>query len=114
MFSPRSSIGRRSRDGASVSPPPGAVIAARMWAFLWIGVLPLFLVISGPEVASAQAQGTMQATARVLPGRPAWAAFHDESALAQQVLASSEQGLRTHRAGLVATRAELASVDGQR
>jgi hypothetical protein len=67
-----------------------------------------------PGGASAQALGTMQVTARVLPGLPAWAALREAQALAQQVLLAPLSGPEVRRAGLVQSRAELASTGGRR
>jgi|SRR5919109_1158914 hypothetical protein len=114
MFSLRYHIGRRSHGAGSVPTIAGAVQTSRLSAFARAGVLPLLLLTSLPCRVSAQGLGTMQVTARVLPGGPAWAGLHEAHALARQVLSSPVESPETRRAGLVHTRAEITSEGGRR
>ena len=114
MFSLRYDLEGRSHGAGSVPTIAGAVQASRIGAFARAAVLPLLLLASLPCRASAQGLGTMQVTARVLPGGPAWAGLHEAHALAQQVLSSPVESPDTRRAGLVRTRAEVTSQGGRR
>lgn len=67
-----------------------------------------------PGAASAQALGTMQVTARVHPGRPSWAGLAEVQALVRQARFIPFGGTEIRRAGLVQTRASLASTGGPR
>jgi hypothetical protein len=114
MFSPRYHIGRMSHTGAFAPAIAGAVRVSRIAVFVWPALLPLLLLTALPDWVSAQALGTMQVTARVLPGEPAWAGFHQAGALARQFLSSPEGGPGARRTALVHTRAEVASLPGRR
>jgi hypothetical protein len=72
------------------------------------------LMVSFPGWASAQALGTMQVTARVLPGGPGWAGLAEAHILAREALLSSVSGSDIRRSGLVQARAELATTRGRR
>lgn len=67
-----------------------------------------------PGAASAQALGTMQVRARVLPARVGWHALAEVSALARHAVLALEEGAVTRRAGLVQAHAEVALVSGRR
>ena len=75
-------------------------------------VLPLAAGL--PDGASAQALGTMQVTARVVPGGPAWAALAEARLVGRQALLAPGAGSKLRRAELVQARAELASTGGRR
>jgi hypothetical protein len=81
---------------------------------LQLGLLAVPLMAAFPGGASAQGLGTMQVTARVLPGRPVWGGLAEAQAAARQVLLSSPAGPEIRRAGLVQARAEFAPTAGQR
>jgi hypothetical protein len=83
-------------------------------AVVRLGLLPGLLLAAVPGVVSAQSLGTMQVTARVLPGRPGWAGLSEARGLTRNVLSAPWTGTRTHRAGLVLTRAELAPAERRR
>lgn len=74
----------------------------------------LVVLMGLADGASAQALGTMQVSARVLPGRPGWAALAEARALAQGVLAQPAVTHLTRRRGLVQARAEVALAAGRR
>jgi hypothetical protein len=74
-------------------------------------VLPL--AAASPDTASAQALGTMQVTARVLPGGPPWAGLRETQDLVERVQRSPSSGSETRRAGLVQARADVAPAAGR-
>jgi hypothetical protein len=114
MFAPRSPLTRIPSDRA----PTGAAVSTRRGcsagAVLRLGLLALPLVAAFPGWASAQGLGTMQVTARVLPGRPSWAGLAEAQVLARQALLSPAAGWDIRRAGLVQARAEVAATGGRR
>ena len=114
MFAPRSPLTRTGPDRVPRPAGAGAPGDCSAGATLRLGVLAMALVAAFPAGASAQALGTMQVTARVLPGPPAWAGLTEAQALARQVLLSSSAGPQIRRAGLVQARAELASTGERR
>ena len=114
MFAPRSTLARTPSDQAATGPAAGPRRGCSASAMLRLGLLVLPLMAVFPGWASAQAIGTMQVTARVLPGRPVWAGLSEAQTLAQQVLLSSKAATETRRAGLVQARAELATTGGRR
>jgi hypothetical protein len=83
-------------------------------AILKLGLMVIPLTTGLPGGASAQALGTMQVTARVLPGAPAWAGLAEAQALGRQVLLSPVPGSHLRRADLVQARAELAMTGRER
>ena len=89
MFTPRS----RSRSLSS-GPPRGGGVAStlgrtRIGAVLRLGLLPPLLAATVPDGVSAQALGTMQVTARVVPGQPAWTAVSEAGALVRSVVSTA-------------------------
>jgi hypothetical protein len=114
MFPPRSHIWRTRPGRAPSRAPAGTGRRPLTGAILRIGLVLAPLAAALPGGASAQALGTMQVTARVLPSRPAWAGLTEAQALAQQVLMASPAEPQTRRTGLVLARAGLASTAGQR
>ena len=114
MFAPRSPLTRAPSD----PPPTGAAAGTRRGcsagAMLRLGLLAVPLVVSFPGWASAQALGTMQVTARVLPGRPGWAGLAEAQVLAREALLSPAAGSDIRRAGLVEARARLTTTGGRR
>ena len=102
-----------------ITPPRRALFAGSShgrWtvATLRMGLLTALLAAVLPAGVSAQALGTMQVTARVLPGGPAWAGLAEARVLARQALLSPPATPRTRRAGLVQTRAELTTTAARR
>jgi len=81
---------------------------------LRLGLLAVPLMVSFPGWASAQALGTMQVTARVLPGGSGWAGLEEAQILAREALLSPAAGSDIRRAGLVQARAEFAMIGGRR
>ena len=114
MFAPRSPLARTPSDRV----PPGAAVSTRRGrsagAMLRLGLLAVPLMAAFPGSASAQALGTMQVTARVLPGRPSWAGLAEAQILAREALLSPAAGSDIRRAGLVQARAEIATTGGRR
>jgi hypothetical protein len=97
--------------------PAGSRRGCSAGAMLRLGLLALPLMVSFPGGASAQALGTMQVTARVLPGRPGWAGLAEAWILAREALLSPASPAAIsdiRRAGLVQARAELATTGGRR
>jgi hypothetical protein len=111
MFAPRSPLARTPTSPAPAGAAAGGCSAGAM---LRLGLLVVSLMVSFPGWASAQALGTMQVTARVLPGRPAWAGLAEAQILAREALLSPAAGSDVRRAGLVQARAELATTGGRR
>lgn len=113
MFTPRF----HSRPPSSGPAPGGGVTGigrrSRLGGVLRFGLLPPLLAATVTTGVSAQALGTMQVTARVLPGRPGWTAVSEAGALARSVVSTGARAQSRH-AGLVRTRAEVASVQGRR
>jgi hypothetical protein len=114
MFAPRFPV-----TGARLDPAPNGVAAGTRrgcWAgaMLRLGLLAVPLVVSFPGLASAQALGTMQVTARVLPGRPGWAGLTEARILAREALLSPAARSEIRRAGLVEARAQLTTTGGRR
>jgi hypothetical protein len=114
MFAPRFPV-----TGARSDPAPSGVAASTRrgcWAgaMLRLGLLAVPLMVSFPGLASAQALGTMQVTARVLPGRPGWAGLAEARILAREALLSPAARSEIRRAGLVEARAQLTTTGGRR
>jgi hypothetical protein len=113
MFTPRShsrSVASRPALGGRVT---GTVPRSRTAAVLRLGLLSPLLAASVPDGVSAQALGTMQVTARVLPGQPGWTAVSEAGALVRYVV-STGAGAQSRHADLVQARSEVASVRGRR
>lgn len=114
MFPPRFHLGRTPPDrvpsgataGTGPRPSTGAILR------VWLLVAPLAIVLPGG--ASAQALGTMQVTALVLPAGPGWDGLTEAQALARQVVLARPTDPETRRAGLVLARAELTTTAGRR
>ena len=114
MCAPRSPRAQTPSDRA----PIGAMVSTRRGcsagAMLRLGLLAVPLLAAFPGWASAQALGTMQVTARVLPGRPSWAGLAEAQILAREALLSPAAGSDIRRTGLVQARAEVATTGGRR
>jgi hypothetical protein len=114
MFTVRSQIAVRLR----IPPRVGNGGAVRQTASCSGKILRLvavtgFLAVALPATSSAQATGTMQVGARVIPAATAWAGL-TEAALA--VAAATGEPGRPHvrRTGLVLARTEIHSAEGRR
>jgi hypothetical protein len=103
---------RQGPAASGVLPVCGREMSVR--AILRLGLVVLPLAAGLPGGASAQALGTMQATARVLPGGAAWSGLGEARILARHVILSSPAGPDLRRGDLVLARAELASTGGRR
>jgi hypothetical protein len=114
MFTPGSPLARTPTSPAPTGAAPGTRRGCSAGAMLRLGLLAVPLMVAFPGWASAQALGTMQVTARVLPGRPAWAGLAEAQILAREALLSPAAGSDVRRAGLVQARAELATTGGRR
>ena len=114
MFTPGSPVARTTTGPAPTDDAAGTRRGCSAGAMLRLGLLAIPLMVSFPGWASAQALGTMQVTARVLPGRPAWAGLAEAQMLAREALLSPAAGSDVRRAGLVQARAELATIGGRR
>jgi hypothetical protein len=66
-----------------------------------------FLALSLPETSSAQALGTMQVTARVIPASVAWSGVAEAGLAARSVAQWNAGRPLIQRNGLVHTRAEI-------
>ena len=114
MFAPRSPLARTPTSPAPTGASAGTRRGCSVGAMRRLGLLAVPLMVSFPGWASAQALGTMQVTARVLPGPPAWAGLAEAQILAREALLSPTAGSDVRRAGLVQARAELATTGGRR
>ena len=114
MFPSRFQSGRRSLGSV-----PGATVGragrtCRNGALRGLCLVTLLVAVARPSGVSAQALGTMQVTARVLPGGPGWAGISEARALARQVGSAPASHSETRHVGLVQARAEVASGQGRR
>ena len=114
MFPSRFQSGRRSLGSAPGAPVVGAAWTCGNRALPGLGLVTLLVAVASPDGVSAQALGTMQVTARVLPGGPGWAGYSEARALARQVDSASASASETRHVGLVQARAEVASGQGRR
>ena len=114
MFPSRFQSGRRSLGSAPGAPVAGAGRTCRNGALPGLCLVTLLVALARPDGVSAQALGTMQVTARVLPGGPGWAGFSEARALARRVGSAPASDSETHHVGLVQARAEAASGQGRR
>jgi hypothetical protein len=114
MFAPRSPLTRAPTSPVPSGPAAGTRRGCSARAMLRLGLLAVPMMVSFPGWASAQALGTMQVTARVLPGRPGWAGLAEAQILAREALLSPPAGSDIRRAGLVQARAELSTTGGRR
>ena len=114
MFPSRLQSGPRSLDSAPGVPVAGAAWTCRKRAIWGLGLVTLLVSVASPDGVSAQALGTMQVTARVLPGGPGWAGISEARALARQVGSAPASHSETRHVGLVQARAEVASGQGRR
>jgi hypothetical protein len=114
MFTPRSPLARTRTNPAPTDAAAGTRHGCSAGSMLRLGLLAVPLMVSFPGWASAQALGTMQVTARVLPGRPGWAGLAEAQILAREALLSPAAGSDIRRAGLVQARAELSTTGGRR
>jgi hypothetical protein len=114
MFPPRLSVGRPRSDPVLTGAPAPSWHASLVASMLRLGLLVAPLAAALPGTASAQALGTMQVTARVLPGLPSWAGLAEVQGMTRQALLAPSGGTKIRRAGLVQARAALASGGGPR
>jgi len=114
MFPSRLQSEPRSLGSAPDAPVAGAGPTCRSGALPGLGLITLLVAVACPGGVSAQALGTMQVTARVLPGGPGWAGFSEARALARQVGSAVASHSETRHVGLVQARAEVASGQGRR
>jgi hypothetical protein len=114
MFTPGSPLARTPTSPAPTGAATGTRRGCSAGAMLRLGLLAVPLMVAFPGWVSAQALGTMQVTARVLPGRLAWAGLAEAQMLAREALLSPAAGSDVRRAGLVQARAELATTGGRR
>ena len=114
MFTPGSPAAQTPAVPAPTDAAAGTRRGCSAGAMLRLGLLTVPLMVSFPGWASAQALGTMQVTARVLPGRPSWAGLAEAQILAREALLSPAAGREIRRAGLVQARAEVATTGGRR
>jgi hypothetical protein len=113
MFPARSLIRRWSsrRSGAtrfrpSCSSAPGALATLRLAG------LTVVLAAALARGGSAQALGTMQVTARVLPAKVSWTAVEEAGRVARALLLQPGGGPRVKGGRLVRTRGELVMTAG--
>ena len=114
MFPPRLPLRRAPPDWSPASALAAFGAGAMASAIVKLGLLALLLTAALPGGASAQALGTMQVTARVLPGRPSWMGLAEAQVLVQSVDLTRPAGSKVRRSGLVQARAELASAGERR
>ena len=108
-----------TRTGRLAGSRPGSRVAragrgSPRLALLRVASAYAALALVLPCAASAQALGTMQVRARVLPAQVGWHALAEVSGLARRAVLAPEAGAVTRRAGLVQARAEVALVNGRR
>jgi hypothetical protein len=103
----------RGPDRSERVPAWGAERSSRGSAIPRIG-LAVLLTAALPAGVSAQALGTMQVTARVIPGRPAWDGLSEARTLARAALLAPSTASGTRRADLVQARAEFNSSPARR
>jgi hypothetical protein len=114
MFASKSPLALRSAGPAPAGAAGHSPRGRSAGAMPRLGLLAALLMASFPGWASAQALGTMQVTARVLPGRPGWAGLAETQIVARKALLSPTAASDVRRAGLVQARAELATTGGRR
>ena len=114
MFPSRFHSGRGSMSWAPGTPVAGAGRTCRNGALRGLGLITLLAAVARPDGVSAQSLGTMQVTARVLPGGPGWTGFFEARALARQVGSAPVSDSETRHVGLVQARAEVAPGQGRR
>jgi KaiC/GvpD/RAD55 family RecA-like ATPase len=79
-----------------------------------IAILAGLLALGLPVTSSAQALGTMQVTAHVLPASAAWAGITLTAAAARSAIRSQSGLPHTSRDGLVHARSEIVESGGRR
>jgi hypothetical protein len=107
---------------ASVRPRPAPARAAgtsqdrasRAGGILPMAALSGFLALGLPGTASAQALGTMQVTARVVPASAAWTGLAEAGVVARSVARQEPGRPLIRRNGLVQARAEIRPSGGRR
>ena len=113
MFAPRSPLWHPAPYRASGNAPTRPRRPLASGATLRLALLILPMAAAPPGGASAQAFGTMQVTARVLPGLPPWAGVREAQALAERARRAPFSGSEIRQAGLVRARVDVASASGR-
>ena len=114
MFAPRSHVRHPASYPASGNAPAWTRRRLASGATLRLALLILPMAAAPLRGASAQALGTMQVTARVLPGLPLWAGIREAQALAERVQRAPFSGSKIRQEGLVRARVDVASAPGRR
>src|SRR5687768_5268537 len=114
MFAPRSRVWHPASYRASGNAPAWPRRRLASGAALRLALLILPMAAAPLGGASAQALGTMQVTARVLPGLPSWAGVREAQALAERVQRAPFSGSEIRQGGLVRARVDVASAPGRR
>ena len=83
-------------------------------AALRLAGLTLLLATALSQSARAQASGTLQVTAHVLPAAASWSAWHEARAAIQALRRDPSAGSTVRRSGLVRTSAELQEAGSRR
>jgi hypothetical protein len=94
--------------------PAGSRRSSLLGWLLRLGLLIVPSATALPSGVSAQALGTMQVTARVLPGRPGWTALAEVQALAREVILTPDVLPEARGTGLVQVRGNLDWIAGRR
>lgn len=107
MFTVHFHLGTRSEALRRPSHAGGSrTLASPAPAILRLAALSGVLALVGPRTVSAQALGTMQVTARVIPASVAWAGVAAADAVVQAGARVTPGGAAVSRTGLVYARAE--------
>jgi hypothetical protein len=96
----------RRRQAAAMAANAATAPAAFWGSILPLAALASVLVLVTPGTASAQALGTMQVTARVVPASVAWSGLALAGAAARAVAAEKTEQPMSRRTGLVYVRVE--------
>jgi hypothetical protein len=104
------------RPLAGHTPPADASPGRVLLACGILRMIPLLgaLALGLPQTSSAQAVGTMQATARVVPASVAWAAMAEGREAAHRAAGERPGRYVLSRGGLLLTRAEIRPFGGRR
>lgn len=115
MFTARFHIGPvRFLPALARTAPVRPGLAGRSGKFVRVAALTALLVLALRGTSSAQALGTLQVTARVVPASVGWTGVA-EAGLAARSAASQQTGRPSiRRSGLVRTRAEIHPSGGRR
>jgi hypothetical protein len=115
MFTAHSSTRSRGRAAGLLGPAERARSAdLRAEPILRAAALCGLLAVALPGISSAQARGTMQVGARVVPAAAAWTGVTEAGLAARAVVYASTESPLIRRSGLVRTATEVRAVGNRR